>query len=113
LELETYPWIELTSCDEWDSHNARFAEAKDHLEYEGNTIPLTQDCNICPVETDLIQLTPILPMYNLYQAVHRNIKVASVSTISPRSTISLQDKVSRTFGVGLETAKCTLKALLN
>jgi len=38
-ELETYPWIELTSAEDWDPHSDDFAEREAKIEENLSSIP--------------------------------------------------------------------------
>ncbi len=66
-------------------------------------IPLSLDHTMPPELT--IQPSPD----HLYEALQWNIKVASLTSMFSCSLSSLYDKVSRTFGVGITTARQTVK----
>jgi hypothetical protein len=108
IELETYPWIELTSSNEWSPHDGNFEDAEDQLIRDHETTQVPLDRNICSMETS----EPILssPLCDLYHAACNKVRKSSVSTTVQRSTQSRRDKVSQTFGAGLDTAEQTIKA---
>jgi hypothetical protein len=47
---------------------------------------------------------------NLYNSITQNIYISAANTTQRKHPDSLRDKISRIFGVGLETADCTLNA---
>ena len=103
VELETYPWIELTSSNDWNPHDGSLEDAKNQFIRDYDTVPVHLDRNICMVKTSETVLSS--PLCDLYHSACNKIKISSVSTASHRSTKSLRDKVSQTFGVRLETAE--------
>jgi hypothetical protein len=102
-ELESCIWVEMTSDKEWDPHSEEFAEQEGMVEEEVNTI--TPDRNICNVHTVHDDLAG-----DLYKNIIRNVHVSATNSTPRNHSDTLRDKVSRTFGVGLETAERTLMA---
>jgi hypothetical protein len=107
-ELENCLWIELTSHKEWDPHSREFSESEKDAENDA-IISIPPDRSICSIQSaykvhDISQC--------LYQNIMENVHVGAANTTAQKHSDSLRNKVSRIFGVGLETADRTLLATM-
>jgi hypothetical protein len=105
-ELENCLWIELTSEEEWDPHSREFSERERGAEDDA-VIGTATDCNICSVQSTHNEH---YVTQSLYQIIIQNVYIGATNTTSRRHPDSLRRKVSRIFGMGLETADRTLHA---
>jgi hypothetical protein len=111
-ELNHYPWIELTSDNEWDPNDKRFQEWEERLDHildvlDEEFFPHQIDCTIC-------ELWAIQSSFSFLQFICNKlasaVKVSATKSSPQRHSESLRDEISQIFGVGLDTATRTLNA---
>jgi hypothetical protein len=107
-ELENCLWIELTSDKEWDPHSREFSEREKDTEHDA-IIGIPPDRSICSIQSahEVLDTSQCL-----YQDIMENVYVGAANTTAQKHSDSLRNKVSRIFGVGLETADRTLLATM-
>jgi hypothetical protein len=110
-ELETCTWIELTSAEEWDPHSEVFAERESSVEENLNTILTPSPSRLIAGITTINESTADLEdSTKLYDHVKQTIRISAAHSNSRKFPEALRNKISRIFGVGLETADRTLQS---
>jgi len=99
-ELQTCQWIEMTNSEEWSPDSNSFSEDEAQCERAMETI----DSGRLPRQIYSMQSNEIDDL------ITNTASVNAATSKHRRESDELRNKVSKTFGIGLETASRTLKA---
>jgi hypothetical protein len=123
-ELETCLWIDLTNDADWEPNSGHFAEQERTCEDRLDTGIGMEEAverriyaiKAKPWETPTNALSSNLSSHystvgrEMTEAMIKSIKVHSTHTQNQRPAEALRNRVSQTFGIGLETADRTIQA---
>ncbi len=110
-EIESCTWVEMTSDSDWDPNSMHFGEEERVAEERQRTLPEAPERLIYAIQSQQWEM-PSIALVNEYCEDERSFQQATLAAIKVNTTYSmnrkpgdaLRDKISSTFGVGLETA---------
>jgi len=104
-ELQTCQWIEMTSAQEWNPNSTSFPD--DEAQCERAMESFDQIDHATPRH---IYASITNKQEEIDDAIIATVAVNAATSKNCRGSDQLQDKVSQTFGIGLEMADRTLRA---